>query len=801
MAAPDYDFKSLSPYDFETLARDVLGAHDGLAYSTYRVGADGGVDLRAGAAGDVTVAQCKHTPDADRRTLVRMARAEREKVSRMSPAPQQYVFLTSADLTAAAEKELLDVLEGTAETVRVHGRGWFNTCLAHHPHLERRHFKLWLTSTQAIREMLQGGVFLRGISRVKRIERNYQRFVFHDACAMAEEALAASGCVLLEGSPGAGKTAIAEYLVLQWWHRGYRIVVDPRTVDRWWEWIDDDVPTVFFFDDIWGQNSYGDHGSRHHDTDVRELIESLLARHDEAPFAKLLIMTSRTQVLRDTVRLSDASRHALGFLADSKVTVGQLPIGVRARILFNHVHAAVTAPSTRAKLADGDWWHDVARHQNYAPRIIELVVARNRRSGATELVADLRQALDNPQEIWGASFSSLPPYDQQLLLTLAVMDSRGVPWQDLVARMESLSSVESSFDIATERLRDSWIADEPTRRGHRLSLADPSQRDYLTRYLATHPAAMASLISRAVHFDDLALLCQQGMATELDTHEKLFSLDGEDLLRPVLDECAAPLLERLRQLWDALADRQRAAEAVDPDELTKLVDSLERTVIFHADRYRTVPQGLPSPWFRQALNTLTVTMQRCQFARITELAAVVNKLRFGSHTGQRRFDGYAAHALGTLEQFHLNVWEHHLPKPSAQPETNGLADDEIDEILEIASELAEVDLYLTSGLLDSRNTDARAVAYLNEQDPFDPSDLDRWLEDVETVADVTLPRARARLSALVSRAQIAGTPSPPPIAPTPSRQHPLPRRHGTRTPESPDSVAALFRSLADPGSA
>ena len=85
-----------------------------------------------------------------------------------------------------------------------------NAVLGQHRHLERRHFKLWLTSTQAIAQMLRGGVFLRGESRIRRIERDYLRFVHHDACDQAEAALASTGCVLLTGAPGAGKTAIAE---------------------------------------------------------------------------------------------------------------------------------------------------------------------------------------------------------------------------------------------------------------------------------------------------------------------------------------------------------------------------------------------------------------------------------------------------------------------------------------------------------------------------------------------------------------------------------------------------------------
>ncbi|MCX5136406.1 restriction endonuclease [Streptomyces sp. NBC_00340] len=275
IAAPDYDFASLSPYDFEVFVRDLLSAQDRLVYSTYRVGADGGIDLKAATDKGWVVAQCKHTPSADKGSVLRAARKEAGKASSMGFTPARYVFVTSAELTPGTERETKEALAEVADTVEVYGRGWLNAVLALHPEVERRHFKLWISSAQAVRAMMQDGVFLRGESRIQRIERNYLRFVHHETCGVAELALKEHGCVLLSGAPGAGKTTIAEYLLLLWWHRGFRVVVDPRTVDQWWVWLEDDTPTVFFFDDAWGQTHHQDHGSRHHDTDMSEFIESI----------------------------------------------------------------------------------------------------------------------------------------------------------------------------------------------------------------------------------------------------------------------------------------------------------------------------------------------------------------------------------------------------------------------------------------------------------------------------------------------------------------------------------------------
>jgi len=57
---PDYDFKQLSPHDFEELARDLVQARDGIVLESFKTGKDGGIDFRRARGKDSTVVQCKH---------------------------------------------------------------------------------------------------------------------------------------------------------------------------------------------------------------------------------------------------------------------------------------------------------------------------------------------------------------------------------------------------------------------------------------------------------------------------------------------------------------------------------------------------------------------------------------------------------------------------------------------------------------------------------------------------------------------------------------------------------------------
>ncbi|MEU8795559.1 restriction endonuclease [Streptomyces sp. NPDC048643] len=788
IAAPDYDFASLSPYDFEVFVRDLLSAQDRLIYSTYRVGADGGIDLKAATDQGWVVVQCKHTPSADKSSVLRAARSEAGKAAGMGFTLVRYLFVTSAELTPGAERETQKALAGVADTVEVYGRGWLNAVLALHPEVERRHFKLWISSTQAVRAVMQGGVFLRGESRIQRIERNYLRFVHHETCEVAESALEEHGCVLLSGAPGAGKTTIAEYLLLLWWHRGFRVVVDPRTVDQWWAWLGDDTPTVFFFDDAWGQTHHQDHGSRHHDTDMSEFIESVVERQTSSLASKVLIMTSRVQVLQDTVRLSDASRRAVEQLAHCHVPVERLPYDVRSRMLFNHVHLSVTNPQTRQDLSVGAWWQGVAGHPNYSPRLIEIVVRRNAARSAQELIGDLEEALENPHEIWGASFRALPPVDQQLLLTLSLMDSQWAQWQDVIRRLGGIASSESHVDAAVERLNGSWITKAFDGSSPGLALADPSQRDFLIRYLSMSPGAMTAIIRNAVSFDDLIPVCRRGEATELEVNLRLFS-SGEDLFRDVLDMCARELLTRLRELWNLYPCDAEDLAGGSFRELTSLVEALTLIARFHGDRHTTAGAALPADWFADALARVTLLVDGLGMTSIEPLAELVTELAAAIEGATPLWSrGHSfLDPISRIREVISHAWARHEPR-IARHQGTGYEADLADALVQYANSLAALGLGPTIDTYSPTDIDAYLARYF---DDYDPDNIAEQIDSIEDVVGWTFSDTRERLSPLLDaeKEEMLSSPRRAPVV--------LPRHIPVTAPpaDTTASVAALFRSL------
>jgi hypothetical protein len=80
---PSYDFQTLSTYDFELLARDLLQEDLKVRLESFAKGPDGGIDFRfRNAKGDLVV-QCKHYADYDNLYRI-LKRDEVPKVHRLT---------------------------------------------------------------------------------------------------------------------------------------------------------------------------------------------------------------------------------------------------------------------------------------------------------------------------------------------------------------------------------------------------------------------------------------------------------------------------------------------------------------------------------------------------------------------------------------------------------------------------------------------------------------------------------------------------------------------------------------------
>jgi len=156
----DYDFSTLSPYDFEALAADLLSKDFGMLLQTFRQGADKGIDLRFAGSGNRAeiVVQCKHYRLSSFPKLLSKIKEEIPKIERIKP--KRYVLVTSFDLSV----DNIDKIHAALSPYCISkddiiGKKPLNQLLEQNPEIQKRHFKLWFSSVSILERILNNAVF------------------------------------------------------------------------------------------------------------------------------------------------------------------------------------------------------------------------------------------------------------------------------------------------------------------------------------------------------------------------------------------------------------------------------------------------------------------------------------------------------------------------------------------------------------------------------------------------------------------------------------------------------------------
>src|SRR5260221_12325054 len=92
-----YDFRNLTPLDFEELVRDLLQAELGLRLESFVPGRDLGIDFRLANGSGKAIVQPKHFLDSGTAELIRAVPEENNKVRKLKPL--RYLLATSRALT------------------------------------------------------------------------------------------------------------------------------------------------------------------------------------------------------------------------------------------------------------------------------------------------------------------------------------------------------------------------------------------------------------------------------------------------------------------------------------------------------------------------------------------------------------------------------------------------------------------------------------------------------------------------------------------------------------------------------
>jgi hypothetical protein len=651
---PKYNFTSLSSQDFEELARDLLQEEWGIALEAFRAGRDRGIDLRyAPAFGGTTIVQCKHFAVSGYSKLLTNLRVQEfPKIARLDP--ERYVVATSVALTPANKDEIVAALAPYVKsTGDIIGADDIEGLLARHPEVERRNFKLWLTSTEVIERVLHNAELCQTDFEIDRIRRKLPLFVQSAAYPRAMKLLDDSRIVIVSGAPGIGKTTLAEMLLYAHLEQGYEPVKIQGEIIEGRRLFKPKVKRIFYYDDFLGQTFLGDRKEylgRNEDV----AIVNFIAMVRQSEYSRF-VLTTREHILRNALQLSEklAQSHVLEHRCI--LELGDYTVGQKARILYNHLYFSDLPQTYKEAILEDEFFLRIIRHEHFNPRLIEWLSSRTRVATVPvpSYQAYISDLLKNPQGIWTHAFrNQISEPARALLFTVYSLgdwtDARDLEFSFASLRRHQAtkyhwSTAPREFREALEEMDGAFLS---YHLGH-ASFHNPSIREFIGSLIANEPEIVRDIIESALRFKQIERLWELSAAHPSSALPEFLHSNAHLILPTLARLLNAPEIIR----WEKQRDGSMRGYVIDMCSELRIVFVLTVAEAWHSipllDFAAQAADGLVQNWTRSRVDFLPT---------LRLLAAFKDKGWVQQNGGIRIYRAVLSGLLKNLEFTHGTEW-------------------------------------------------------------------------------------------------------------------------------------------------
>lgn len=478
-----YDYLVLSSDEFELFCKDILEMELNIKLENFKSGKDGGIDLRyAPAEGEKIIVQCKRYKDF--KSLESTIKKEVEKVIKLNP--DRYIFMTSVPLNPNDKDIIKSYFKGFIKsTGDILGKDELDTILKNHHSIERKHYKLWLASTNIISTILHNDVFNRSKFTEEQIKEKISLYVSNDSYFETLRHLEKSNVIILSGGPGVGKTTLADMIYLNFASQDYEFIEISEDVDEGEKLYNPEKKQLFYYDDFLGRNFLNQKLAKNEDRRIISFIRKVM-RADN----KIFIMTTREYILKQAQINHD--------LFDDKglefnkyiIDVEKYTNNVKAKILYNHLFFSNLPKDLIAHFVIKKSYLNIISHRNYNPRLISRMTREldYREIKQEEYSRIFIQELEYPYFTWQHIYENqITDYSRWILLLLMVMGDKKVSLNLLEDNFNSLNIYlgraygNIAFRKGLKELEKTFISIDKDRE-LMIGFLNPSVVDFLIQY-------------------------------------------------------------------------------------------------------------------------------------------------------------------------------------------------------------------------------------------------------------------------------------------------------------------------------
>lgn len=409
-----YTFEELNDIEFESFVNDLFAYEYSWKIERYKEGKDGGIDGKILLADKTIIIQSKHYRKSGFTKLLSVIKnIELEKILKLKV--NRYIIATSLSLSNNEKQKIVSACEAIhLKEEDIYGNDDLNAILMKHPNILKNYYKLWAENTATLELFIHPEVYSKEIALATRLKKINKVFVQTEDVNPALKSLEENHVVVLSGSPGVGKTTLAEYLCQIYMRNQYSVQIIEGDISHLpFNFSDKEKKVLYYFDDFLGSN-YFNAITGNQDTAIVNFINQIRIEPN-----KRFILTSRTNIIHKAQLFSQSFRTYDLTKKQYVIEIANYSKLTKAKILYSHLWNSEISEAIKQQIIKNAFFMTIINHRNFNPRLIAFSLSLDGIEG-DNIYESILKHLENPEQIWDHCYTAQIDEQARLMVKLCV---------------------------------------------------------------------------------------------------------------------------------------------------------------------------------------------------------------------------------------------------------------------------------------------------------------------------------------------------------------------------------------------